>query len=185
MAVISVGQLNRYVKGVLEKDSHLSAVYISGEISNFKLHYQSGHMYMSLKDETAAVRAVMFRGAAAHLAFKPEDGMKVIVKARVSMYEREGSFQIYIEEMQPDGVGALQIAFEQLKKRLAQEGLFDEQRKRPLPCGGNHLAHRRGCAGYPECPRAAFSAGAGGFLPGAGAGRGRGGLHCGGYPPLQ
>ena len=133
MKVISVGQLNRYVKNLLEGDQNLAAVYIGGEISNFTLHYKSGHMYMSLKDETAAVKAVMFRGNASKLAFKPEDGMKVIVKARVSLYEAAGAFQIYIEEMQPDGVGALQIAFEQLKKRLAAEGLFDESRKRPLP----------------------------------------------------
>ena len=133
MKVISVGQLNRYVKAVLEGDKNLASVYIGGEISNFTYHYKSGHMYMSLKDESAVVKAVMFRGHASQLAFKPEDGMKVIVRARVSLYEATGAFQIYIEEMQPDGVGALQIAFEQLKKRLSQEGLFDESRKKPLP----------------------------------------------------
>ncbi len=133
MKVISVSQLNRYVKSVLEGDPHLTAVYISGEISNFTLHYKSGHMYMSLKDESAAVRAVMFRGNASKLAFKPEDGMKVIVRARVSLYEAGGSFQIYIDEMQPDGVGALQVAFDQLKKKLGEEGLFDDSLKRPLP----------------------------------------------------
>ena len=101
MKVISVGQLNRYVKSVLEGDPHLAAVYISGEISNFTHHYKSGHMYMSLKDDTAAVRAVMFKGHASKLAFRPEDGMRVIVRARFSLYEATGSFQIYVEEMQP------------------------------------------------------------------------------------
>lgn len=133
MSVISVGQLNKYVKSLLESDPHLAAVMVSGEISNFTHHYQSGHMYMTLKDETAAVRAVMFRGHASKLAFKPENGMKVIARARVSLYENTGGYQIYIEDMQPDGVGALQIAFEQLKKRLTAEGLFDESRKCPLP----------------------------------------------------
>ncbi len=133
MPVISVSQLNRYVKSLLEGDRNLAAVHISGEISNFTHHYKSGHLYMSLKDENATVKAVMFKGHASKLVFRPEDGMRVIVKARVSLYENTGAFQIYIEEMQPDGVGALQIAFEQLKKKLAAEGLFDDSRKRPLP----------------------------------------------------
>ena len=133
MKVISVGQLNRYVKSLLENDTNLAAVYIGGEISNFTHHYKSGHLYLSLKDDTAAVKAVMFKGHASKLAFRPEDGMRVIVRARVSLYEATGAYQLYIEEMQPDGVGALQLAFEQLKKKLAAEGLFDEARKRPLP----------------------------------------------------
>jgi len=133
MEVISVAQLNHYVKTLLEGDPRLASVHVSGEISNFTHHYQSGHMYMTLKDDGAAVRAVMFKWSASKLQFRPEDGMKVIVKARVSLYENTGGYQIYIDEMQPDGVGALQVAFEQLKKKLAGEGLFDENRKKPLP----------------------------------------------------
>ena len=132
MKVISISQLNHYVKSLLEQDRNIASVYIGGEISNFTNHYKSGHLYMSLKDENALVRAVMFRGAASKLTFTPENGMKVIVKARVSLYEKDGSYQLYIDSMQPDGIGALQIAFEQLKKKLAAEGLFDEAHKRPL-----------------------------------------------------
>ncbi len=133
MAVISVSQLNRYVKTVLERDPHLGSLYIRGEISNFKNHYASGHLYLSLKDEGAVISAVMYRFAAAKLNFRPEDGMKVIVKAKVTLYEKGGSYQLLIDEMQPDGVGALQVAYEQLKAKLAEEGLFDESRKRPIP----------------------------------------------------
>lgn len=133
MTVITVSQLNRYVKSLLEGDANLGQVLLSGEISNFVNHYKSGHWYLSLKDENALVRAVMFRSYASRVTFTPENGMKVIVRARVSLYEKDGGFQIYLEDMQPDGAGALQVAFEQLKQRLYDEGLFDESRKRALP----------------------------------------------------
>lgn len=133
MSVITVSQLNRYVKSVLEGDANLSCVMLSGEISNFTNHYKSGHWYLSLKDDAAVVRAVMFRSYAVHVPFVPENGMRVIVQARVSLYEKDGSYQVYLEDMQPDGAGALQVAYEQLKKRLFHEGVFDEAHKRPLP----------------------------------------------------
>lgn len=133
MRVITVSQLNRYVKMLLQEDVALTPVYVSGEISNFVNHYKSGHLYFSLKDENALVKAVMFRTYAARLAFRPESGMKVIVRAKASVYEKDGTFQLYVEDMQPDGVGALQIAYEQLKKRLQEEGLFDAARKKALP----------------------------------------------------
>ena len=107
VTVISVKQLNSYVKSLLESDEHLTSFYLKGEISNFKDHYQSGHLYFSLKDSDAVIKAVMFRFSAAHLKFKPEDGMSVICRGRVSIYERDGSYQFYCEEMIPDGVGVI------------------------------------------------------------------------------
>ena len=130
--VLSVSELNSYIKRILDNDFLLSGVWIKGEISNFKNH-TSGHMYMTLKDEGGAVRAVMFKGSAMRLKFMPEDGMKVIVFGRVSVFESAGQYQVYIEAMQPDGVGALYVAFEQLKEKLEKEGLFDEKYKKPIP----------------------------------------------------
>ena len=133
LPVLTVRQLNGYVKSMLEGDPHLSAVYLKGEISNFKNHYQSGHLYMSLKDSDAVIRAEMFRFAASSLRFEPCDGMSVICRGRVSLYERDGSYQFYIEEMIPDGVGDLALAFEQIKERLSKEGLFDSEHKKAIP----------------------------------------------------
>lgn len=130
--VATVSQLNTYLKQILDKNIILNDIWIKGEISNFKLHY-SGHMYITLKDEGGVLKAVMFRGAAAHLNFMPEDGMRVLARGRVSVYEAGGSYQLYINEMIPDGVGALYIAYEQLKKKLEEEGLFDESHKKPIP----------------------------------------------------
>lgn len=130
--VLSVTQLNNYVKTLLDNDDVLCALYVAGEISNFKRH-TSAHLYMSLKDGDSIVRAVMFASSAAKLKFEPADGMKVIVRGRVSLYTRGGSYQLYIDDMQPDGIGALNLAFEQLKEKLHKEGLFDAQRKKRLP----------------------------------------------------
>lgn len=130
--ILSITEVNNYIKTLMDHDMVLYNILIKGEISNFKLHY-SGHMYLTLKDEQSVIRAVMFKSAAMRLKFKPENGMKIIAKGRVTVYERDGQFQLYIEDMQPDGVGALHIAFEQLKNRLQAEGLFDESRKKALP----------------------------------------------------
>ncbi|MFV0352262.1 MAG: exodeoxyribonuclease VII large subunit [Oscillospiraceae bacterium] len=131
--VISVTALNKYVKSLLEGNPLLADIAIRGEISNFTKHFKTGHCYFSLKDETASVKAVMFRSDAEHLAFEPENGMRVMARCRVSMYERDGAFQIYVRDIYPDGIGAAQMAFEQLKQKLLKEGLFAEERKRPLP----------------------------------------------------
>lgn len=130
--VYSVAQLNNYVKSVLDNDENLNHLFVTGEISNYKPHY-SGHMYMTIKDETASIKAVMFAGNASRLKFKPENGMKVIIFGTVSLFQRDGSYQLYINDMQPDGIGALNIAFEQLKKKLEAEGLFSSQYKKPIP----------------------------------------------------
>lgn len=131
--IISVSALNRYVKSLLESDAVLTDIAIRGEVQNFVNHYKSGHFYFSLKDEKGSVRAVMFKSYASRLSFVPENGMSVVVRGRITLYERDGSFQIYVETLFPDGVGAAQIAFEQLKARLSQEGLFAPETKKPLP----------------------------------------------------
>ena len=131
--VLSVSQLNFYIKSLIENDPKLNIVFLTGEISNLTDHYRSGHIYLSLKDEKSVIRAVMFSGNARNLRFKPVDGMKVICRGRVALYEPNGQYQLYIEDMQPDGIGALTLAYEQLKKTLSEKGIFDSERKKPLP----------------------------------------------------
>lgn len=131
--VLTVSQLNFYLKSLIENDPKLNTVILSGEISNFKHHTASGHLYLSLKDEKSLIRAVMFAGNARSLKFRPEDGMKVICRGRVSVYSPSGQYQLYIEDMQPDGIGELTLAYEQLKQELSKKGLFDNTHKKPLP----------------------------------------------------
>lgn len=130
--VISVTQLNRYVAALLDRDPHLGSIQVQGELSGFK-KYGSGHLYFTLKDETAAVSCVMFKGQTAALAFKPQDGMKVVVMAKASLYDRDGRFQLYVQSMQADGLGQLYQAYELLKQKLAAEGLFDDRYKQKIP----------------------------------------------------
>ena len=130
--VYSICELNNYVKGVLDDNEHLKDILVSGEISNYRPHY-SGHMYMTVKDENASVKAVMFKTNAMKLRFSPENGMKVLILGSVSLFPRDGSYQLYINSMQPDGYGALSVAYEQLKKRLESEGFFDTSHKKKLP----------------------------------------------------
>lgn len=129
----TVSQLNNYVKTMIDSDPCLTYIYVVGEISNFTNHYKTGHFYLTLKDCSCAIKAVMFRSNAARIKFEPQNGMKVICRGRASLFERDGSFQFYIDEMQPDGAGALQVAFEQLCEKLKSEGLFDEAYKKPIP----------------------------------------------------
>lgn len=131
--IISVSELNEYIKLVLEHDELLMNVHVKGEISNFTNHYKTGHMYFSLKDAGGAVKAVMFRGNAMKLKFMPENGMKVLISGRVGVFPRDGQYQIYVDTMEPDGVGALALAFEQLKQKLEKEGLFAQSRKKAIP----------------------------------------------------
>ena len=133
MRVLTISQINVFLKSLIEGDGRLTDIYAAGEISNFTDHYRSGHLYFSLKDEKSVLKAVMFSSAARRLRFKPGDGMRVIVRGRVSVYEPSGQYQFYVEEMQPDGLGALNLAFEQMKAKLEAEGLFRAEFKKPIP----------------------------------------------------
>lgn len=130
---LTVTQLNEYVKRMIDVTPQLNDVYVKGEISNFKNHYSTGHFYFTLKDEGSQLRAVMFKSSAVKMKFMPEDGMKVTAHGRISAFVRDGTYQIYCDSMEPDGVGALYVAFEQLKTKLESEGLFDQAKKKPIP----------------------------------------------------
>ncbi len=130
--VFSVTSLNKYIKNLIDRDNNLSDIAVKGEISNYKLHY-SGHMYFTLKDESGIVRCVMFKTQGMRVKFDMADGMKVIVRGNISVFERDGQYQLYAHDVQPDGMGSLYLAYIQLKERLEKEGLFDQSRKRPIP----------------------------------------------------
>ncbi|MCL1863538.1 MAG: exodeoxyribonuclease VII large subunit, partial [Defluviitaleaceae bacterium] len=130
--VFSVTQVNRYVKKSLEADALLAGLFIEGELSNFNAH-SSGHMYFTLKDANAAMSAVMFKSYAGGLEFEPKSGMKVIAFGHLSLYEKTGQYQLYVEFLEPAGIGGLQLAFSQLKEKLEKEGLFGAERKREIP----------------------------------------------------
>ncbi len=129
---ITVTQLTRYIKFQIDNDRNLNQVYLKGEISNFKAH-SKGHFYFTIKDENSRINAIMFASSAKKVPFLPKDGMKVLVRGRISVFESTGNYQIYVEEMLEDGLGDLHIAFEQLKEKLEKEGLFDASHKKPVP----------------------------------------------------
>ena len=139
MPVYTVSQVNQYIKDLLDGDGALGGIYIRGELSNYKT-YPSGHHYFSMKDAGGAIRCVMFRREAAGLRFQPENGMKVIAFGRVTVFPRDGQYQLYVSQLTPDGVGELYVAFEQLKARLSAEGLFDPAHKKPLPAFPERIA---------------------------------------------
>lgn len=133
MPILTVTQLNCYVASILREDSNLRIVFVRGEIANFTQNFRSGHCYFSIRDEEASVRAVMFRGNAERLPFRPENGMHILVQGSVTLYERDGSYQIQVTDMQPDGIGAQALALQQRREKLAKLGFFDPAHKRPLP----------------------------------------------------
>jgi exodeoxyribonuclease VII large subunit len=133
MTVLTVTQVNTYIKALFDEAMPLRSIYISGEISNFLHYYKSGHMYFTLKDDKSQIKCVMFSSFAEKVKFDVKDGMKVICFGRISTYEKDGAYQLYVQDMQPQGIGALTIAFEQLKAKLSDEGLFDDSHKKPIP----------------------------------------------------
>lgn len=130
--VLSISQINEYIRTVMDRDSLLGSVAVRGEISNYKV-YPSGHHYFTLKDENSALRCVIFKGNAMRLRFRPENGMKIIAVGKISVFPRDGAYQLYCSNMTPDGVGDLHVAFEQLKAKLGAQGLFDPSHKKPIP----------------------------------------------------
>lgn len=175
--ILTVGQLNDFAKMTLENNPVLNNVWVRGEISNFKHHF-SGHMYFSVKDNAACIAAVMFRSSAEKLKFQPYDGMKVLLRGKVTLFPKDGKYQIYVSSMQPDGIGALYIAFEKLKAKLEAEGLFDEEIKKTIPRipvgdRSDNLPDRSCGQGHNQCHRTEISVCRGGAFPGSGTGRGR------------
>jgi len=138
-SILSPTQVGVYIKGLMERDRILSGVMVRGEISNYKL-YPSGHHYFTLKDAEGALKCVMFRGSASSLRFRPQNGMQVIAAGRITVYPRDGQYQLYCERLTPDGAGDLHIAFEQMKEKLHREGLFDSRYKKPIPEFPNTIA---------------------------------------------
>ncbi len=145
-AVYTVSQINQYIKSLLDRDTRLTNVCVSGELSNYKV-YPSGHHYFTLKDAEGAMRCVMFKGSAMRLRFRPENGMKVLVAGRITVFPRDGAYQLYCESMMPEGAGDLHVAFEQLKAKLQAEGLFDPAHKKPLPVYPQRIAIITSAAG--------------------------------------
>lgn len=132
ISFVTVTALTKYIKRKFDVDPHLEDIWIKGELSNVKIHSR-GHIYFTLKDDNARIQSVMFARQNRNLAFTPENGMKVLVRGGISVYEPSGNYQLYAKEIQPDGIGALHLAYEELKKKLSQEGLFDEKHKKPIP----------------------------------------------------
>lgn len=133
MNTLKVSQVNTYIKALIDASEPLRSIYVEGEISNFKHHQPSGHMYFTLKDDKSQLKAVIFASSAYRLRFRPENGMSVICRGRITVYEKSGEYQLYAEDMQPVGLGALNLAFEQLKEKLFKEGVCDPSLKKPLP----------------------------------------------------
>lgn len=140
MTTLSVKQLNLFVKSLIEGDVRLNNIAVTGEISNFKNHYQSGHFYFTLKDSDAQIRCVMFRAYACRVPFAVKDGLKVVLRGKVSLYEKDGQYQFYAEEMHEQGLGDISLQFQQIKEKLEKEGLFSEENKRPIPAFPSRIA---------------------------------------------
>lgn len=172
--VISVSALNRYVKMRLDADDVLFDLALRGEIANFVQNARSGHCYFTLRDDACSVKAVMFRSDAARLAFRPQEGMRVVVRCRATLYERDGAFQLYVNAMFPDGMGAAQLALEQLKEKLAKEGLLTRSTKAAACISAVHRRRdqqdRCGTAGHPQRHRPPLAGREAAALPGDGAG---------------